>query len=207
MAARHLPVQDVVQQFTIDSTFTPTPQGVIIPSGTQVEFVNNSGSPVNITFNPNPPATPTLFTNITNLANGAPSTPQSPQLTNGSVNYTIGPVGGLANGPFAIQVGLSNQNGGPIYVQVLYTAGEGDSQPDPVAIPEGGTLEMISLDPHTYTVGWTKDPFVTPLNQVAQTGNVPHTANGAVGSYPYTLTLKNASQLGIGGGKVIIVSS
>jgi hypothetical protein len=115
------------------------------------------------------------------------------------VNYTVSVNGTNVGGPYSIQAGT-----GPIYVQVLYTAGQGDSSPDPVALPVAGTLEMVCLDPHAYNVGWNTQPFSTPLNLTAQTGNAAHTANVTAGTYTYTLTLKTTPLLGIGGGKVII---
>jgi len=202
--ARIMPKIESVEVITIDSTFTPSPQGVILSSGTPVEFVNNSGATINITFNANAPG-PKLFDNITNLLNQNTSAQQQPQAVNGSVNYTITAVGGSTYGPFAIQVG-----GGPLYVQITYTAGAGFSTPDPAVIPVGGTLEMVNLDPHSYGVGWGggNNPFSPALNQVGRAaGNSAHTSNVGAGTYTYTLTTDHNPAAGSGGGKIKVVSS
>jgi plastocyanin len=109
-AARVFPMGEAVQTITINSSFVASPQAIIYGLGTTVEFINNSGVAINITFVANPPG-PTLFSNITNLANGASSS-QGPINVSGSANYYVN-VGATNYGPYAIQVG-----NGSLWVQV-----------------------------------------------------------------------------------------
>ena len=121
------------------------------------------------------------------------------------MNYFITPAGGAAYGPFSIQVGT-----GPIYVQVTLGNGSGFSAPDQIAVPAGGALEMINMDPHEYGISWPgipTNPFNPYLTDVGGAGgNVLHTATAAAGSsYTYKITPKQPTPvLGIGGGRVII---
>jgi len=57
-AARHIPIADTVHTITIDSTFTPTPGGLIVQQGDTVNFQNNSNSAITIQFVPNPRGNP-----------------------------------------------------------------------------------------------------------------------------------------------------
>src|SRR5260370_18290990 len=78
-----------------------------------------------------------------------------------------------------------------MYVQATYDTAKSAAQctPDPVAIPPGGTLEMVSTD-YTYAVGWpTSDPFTPPLQWIyaGVANNIPHTANDSLADYSYTV--------------------
>src|SRR6202020_2261087 len=122
-AAHNLPYEQslTAQNIAIDSTFTPTPQGVIIGVGQPVTFTNNSGATISlIQFAANPPQPPsgpgpTLFTNITNLGNGQTSPEQTPNPGAGSVNYLITDANGTQYGPFAIQAGVAV----PLKIQMI----------------------------------------------------------------------------------------
>ncbi|MGA2966153.1 MAG: hypothetical protein ABSD64_08065 [Terriglobales bacterium] len=211
-AARHIPMEEVVQTISIDSTFTPTPQAVKVLTGTEIEFVNNSGSTINITFNPNPPGSPPpaaqlLFSPIGNISPGGSSTPQSPQSANGSTNYMVNMVGGASYGPFAIQVG-----NGPLYIQVNYSNNAASCNPGEVVIPVGGQLQMVNTDSNSYSVGWgpgITNPFNPALTSVGgQQGNAIHQATAGAGTYTYTATKTSTNEVpSSGGGKIIIKSS
>jgi len=207
MAARHIPEPEFLpsQTITIGTTFEPSPKGCIIaPPGTlSITFTNNSGAPISIQFETNPVyPNQIVFNNISNLANNTSNT-QQPQVANATVNYNV-IANGTSHGPYAIQVG-----NGPMYVQVTYdtTKSAGQCNPDPIAIPPGGTLEMVSTD-YTYEVAWpTSDPFTPPLQWIyaGVANNTPHTANNSVADYGYTVAkyppLKDA---GNGGGTIKI---
>lgn len=206
-AARHIPMEEVVQPISITASFVPTPQGVIVPSGTIVQFTNNSQSTVNIVFNPNPfnSTGPLLFSNISNLGPGATNS-QAPTAPNGSVNYFVNVVGGGSYGPFAIQVGT-----GVLFLQVTYQNSAGQCHPGEAALPMGGTLGAQSADSHSYqNITWTpKNPFTTNLSSIGPQ-LATYTANAAAGSYTYGLPVAASAAstaggilLG-GGGKVII---
>ena len=201
-AARHIPRAQVTQNINIDSTFTPSPQAVKIAPGTEVNFNNNSGTTINITFAPNPPG-PALFSNTPNLGPGTIDG-QMPQAANGSVNYYVNVVGGASYGPFAIQVG-----NGPLYIQATYTNNAGYCTPDPAVIPVAGALQMVNTDNHSYNVGWggVANPFSPALTTVGgQSGNIVHQSIAPAGTYTYSVT-KVGPMLGSGGGKIIIKSA
>jgi plastocyanin len=208
-AARHLPMNEVVQTITIDSTLTPTPQAVKVAPGTEIEFVNNSGDTINITFNANPPGSPppnaqVLFNNTANIGPGESDT-LTPLLSNGSTNYMVNVVGGSSYGPFAIQVG-----NGPLYVQVTYDSTNNVAMCDPgtVVIPVGGALQMINTDSNSYNIGWggITNPFNPALTTVGgNQGNSIHQGTASAGTYTYTAGKVSAGEVpGVGGGKVII---
>jgi hypothetical protein len=207
MAARHIPEPEFLpsQTITIGTTFEASPKGcTIAPPGTlSITFTNNSGAPISIQFETNPVyPNQIVFNNISNLANGTSNT-QQPQVANATVNYYV-TSGATSHGPYAIQVGI-----GPMYVQVTYdnAKGAGQCTPDPIAIPPGGTLEMVSTD-YTYSVGWpTSDPFTPPLQWIyaGVANNTPHTANNSVADYSYTVTKYPQLKLAGSGGGVIKV--
>jgi hypothetical protein len=206
-AARSIPFEHNVaaQPITIDSTFTPSPQGVIIAAGQPVSFKNNSGAEISlIHFQPNPPGLPpslppgpTLFADIPDFANGA--TDEQSSDVPGSVNYFITDENGKQHGPYSIQVG----NTVPLYIQVAASV----TAPDPAAIPKGGKLVMFSADTNSdsYTVLWRNgDPF-SPLLQSASSGmsnNAIRTGSLKVGEYAYTVVKQGVA--GPGGGHIII---
>ena len=209
-AARVFPMGEAVQTITINSSFVASPQAIIYGLGTTVEFINNSGVAINITFVANPPG-PTLFSNITNLANGASSS-QGPINVSGSANYYVN-VGATNYGPYAIQVG-----NGSLWVQVTSLDGVGQCVPAVAVIPVQGGLQMNSTDV-TYDVdceGVSGDPLSPVLQNVykGMSSNVMHTAKpGATGSFTYTVATQPPSKPrlsgvpGSGGGTVKIQSA
>jgi hypothetical protein len=181
---------------TINPGYVPTPQACKIAGSAQQEvtFTNNSGATIDIRFD-GIPVIGNVFSDITGLTDGNSSDPQLPQVANGTANYRVY-VGGVkqAGGPYAIQVG-----NGPMYIQVTNVATGPMTNPDPVAIPYGGTLEMLPGDAHTYGVSWKNnlDPFTPPITKVDST---PHTEQlSAIADYKYTVT-KTEIKFGTGNG-------
>lgn len=177
-----------------------------VSAGDTVTFSNSASStaPIVITFAANPPIVPTpppgapLFnvTTIT-LAPGANS-PQTVVPANGSVNYIVSVNGAQVGGPYAIQVGA-----GPLYVEITSMY----SQPDPIAVPAGGTLEIYSNDSNTYTIKWPAafNPFPTISEAKPGAGNnTPGTQVGPAQVYAYTFSVKLLQ--GNGGGTVKVLS-
>lgn len=201
MAARPIPMTETTWTVTIDNTFTPSRKAFIVALGDQVDFVNNSGASITIQFEPNPPG-PVVSADLS-APNGATAGFVAPN-TNASANYYIYSGGVQESGPYAIQVGT-----GPLYVQVSYSTVHlaGQCTPDPIALPYGGALEMISND-YNYTVTWPNgDPF-QGLNSigVGAPNNSPHTEKlSALLDYRYRVT-KTAQGIkegtGNGGGTV-----
>jgi hypothetical protein len=205
-AARHIPIADTVHTITIDSTFTPTPGGLIVQQGDTVNFQNNSNSAITIQFVPNPPGQP-VSGNITINANSSGGF-VAPNY-DASANYDIY-VGTTkeSDGPYAIQVG-----NGPIYVQVTWNValGVGQTNPSPVAVPLEGNLEIFSTDTTSYKASWpnTGDPFTlpSPLKEVVPgvANNLSYTATSGIAEYKFNLVKTTSSPVlgtGSGGGTV-----
>lgn len=158
------------------NTMTVSPAGKIIDGDDSITFTNNSqNATVNITFELNSPGA-TLFQPVSpnstpDIAPGGGSySPDGPLADNGSVNYYVTVVGGGTFGPYSIQAG-----DGPLYVSVT----GGNSTPDKVAFPQGGSLEMYSTD-IDYTVNWTN------------TGNpLPNPSPGLIAVYVGSSNSKN----------------
>lgn len=219
-AARNIPFENNVaaKNITIDSSFTPTPQGVILAVGQPVTFTNNSGALINsIQFPPNPLGPPlgdgpTLLTEITDLASGHTSPEQTPNAPNpapGSVNYFIFDEDGIQYGPYSIQVGSSV----PMVVQVAEVNGKVTYTPQVAAIPARGGLQMTGDNNYNVMWGAQGDPVSPSLLQIFRGGmkaNAIHTSAKPPNEYPYGATLipgrkvKGQSVGGGGGGKIII---
>jgi hypothetical protein len=205
-AARHIPIADTVYTITIDSTFTPTPGGLIVQQGDTVNFQNNSGSEITIQFVPNAPGQP-VSGNITINSNSSGGF-VAPNY-DASANYDIY-VGTTkeSGGPYVIQVG-----NGPIYVQATWNValGIGQTNPSPVAVPLQGTLEIFSTDTTSYKATWpnTGNPFTLPhpLTTVVPgvVNNVSYTATSAIAEYKFNLVKTTPDPkvgTGSGGGTV-----
>jgi len=200
------PAKEITIQL-VNNNYVPTPRACKIAGSEQqsVTFTNNSGAPVNITFEPNP-ITPTVFNDILNLANNSSSGPWPPQVADGTVNYFVNPVGGNSVEPYAIQVGI-----GPMKIQVVYNSALGLAKctPDPVAIPYAGTLEMDAGDSNSYSVTWKNniDPFA-PTNPLTTVDNTPHTEDvAALLTYTYTVQKTSPQEgTGNGGGRVKVTN-
>lgn len=203
-AARNIPFEEALkaQNIDIDSTFTPSPEGVIIGVGQPVTFTNNSGAEIaSIQFQPNPPKAPsgpgpTLFTEITNLANGATSAEQTPNPTVGAVNYLITDENGKEYGPFCIQAGTAI----PLKIQII----DAEIFPSTAAIPAGGNGAIYSDDTpcNQYPITWGSNPFTTatPTAACGFSNSAMRTAVNTTGTYRYTVPSDAAS----GGGKIVI---
>ncbi len=199
MAARHLPIPNVVsaQTITIGTNFEPSPKSCIISGAgpLSITFDNESGASISIQFiAPVYPANQVVFNNVNNLGNQQQNT-QAPQVANASVNYNV-VANGTTKGPYGIQVG-----NGPMYVGIT----NNNSAPDQIAVPQGGTLVMYSNDANTaYNIHWPNtNPF--PGLTVANYGvanNNSYTEVGPAQGYAYTFTLK--AMLGMGGGTIKI---
>ncbi len=200
-AARHLPIPETVWSISVDSSFTPTPKGIVVQQGDTVNFTNNSGSPIVIQFASNAPG----LAVSANLSVPAGSTVGfiAPNV-DAAANYFIFVSTVQKSGPWAIQVG-----NGRLYISVTYGTAQGKGQctPSPVCIPPGGNIEMYSTD-YAYTVSWlsvVSPPFTPPLTSIAAgvENNAVHTQTGASIDYAYTVTKVGAALTsGNGGGTV-----
>jgi len=193
-AARAIPVTATEWPVTIDNTFTPKPPAFIIEPGDSVKFINNSGSDINIQFDPTSQPAP-MFSNTPVIRNGQSYLVTSPNL-NGSELYAVYVGNNKQNGgPYAIQVGT-----GPLYIEVT----AGNTLPDPAVIPVNGTLRIIDNANNPWTVGWEKNsnpipnPFNPPLTTVGS-----HQVTAAAGQYDYVLS-SDEPILGNGGGTIIV---
>jgi hypothetical protein len=212
-AAPNLPVpENALPNITVDNTYTPTPQGIVVGQGDPVTFYNNSGVDILIEFQ----------TNVLDGQNQTPVyAPMNLPVSDGDSNGFTAPNANCAanyyiynadvtppavlSGPFVIQVGS-----GPMYVNVTQSNNVLVFTPDAVAVPLGnaasgaGYLEINSEIPNTVVpIYWaTTDPFNPGITesgppQPVQTGTAP-------GEYDYSNT---PSPVGLtGGGKVIIQS-
>jgi len=200
-AARHLPITETVWSISIDSSFTPSHQGIIVAYGDTVNFTNNSGVDISIQFASNAPGQ-SVGPNL-----GVPNTQTVGFIApnyDAAANYSI-LVGSIVQpgGPYAIQVG-----NGCMYISITSTT----STPDTVSIPIGGQVKMYSTDT-TYSIAWpgcpsTGGPFSSALNQVVSgaSNNTNRQENiGTATLYNYTITASPME--GNGGGKVKVVSS
>ncbi len=158
-----------------------------------VSFRNGAGFPVNIVMS-------NTLSSITNLLQGASSGAQGGSTPlNVTVSYTIWNhnTGLQVSGPYSIQFGI-----GPLPIAIT-----GDNtNPDPVAIPNGGQIQFTNNDSVTYTITWAMggqpanvwSPQPGTINQGLNTP--PQTAlAGANGqSVTYTITVKNTETRGGG---------
>jgi hypothetical protein len=181
-------------QISIPAGGVISPTTYIIANQQQVTFNNNSGSPVNITFEADAFGV-VVFNNISNLTT---STTQTPQVNNRTVNFNTD---GSTTYPYAIQVG-----NGPMYVNV----DAGECTPETVVIPLNGTIQMASSDGVTYSITWNTNngnpfPGLAHIYPVSNPQTKPYTATFPIGPYGYTIAVAKAT--GGGGGTVKIKST
>jgi hypothetical protein len=156
-----------------------SPAGVQIANGQSVQFNNNSGSPISITFSATAISNQTVFNDINNLASGASYT-EAPLVANITVNYNVS-MNNDVYGPFAIEVGTGQ-------LEISVTA----ATPTPRigAIPPNGEIQFNATD-HQCTITWqNSDPFTPALNDVyvGQANNQVGAENGNSGkNFNYTL--------------------
>jgi hypothetical protein len=129
---------DVVWDVPINDNASTPESGepdIVMASTDTLEFTNNAPYSVSIIFTT---TSGTVFNNIASLANGTNSAKQSPQKNNVTVNYTITNLSNNnASTPCGVQVGV-----GPLRINIL----AGNTNPDPVSIPEGGEIQFYPDD-------------------------------------------------------------
>lgn len=209
-AAPNLPMPEaaVTRTISIDDTFTPRPQGLIVNPGDTVNFQNNSGDDITIQFFANNPAAndpvPQVYPPMSLFVpNGNPNGPVGFQAPNcdAAANYGIYVGVDEESGPWAIQVGV-----GPMYVvltgSVLYNF-------PTVAVPLGNTaagMGKLDIGPNlpssSLGISFPTNPFNPPIT----TNDGPHSvkAGTSTGDYGYTVVVPNENP---GGGNVIIRST
>ena len=187
------------------TTLTVSPQGVILDLGQSVNFANSSSStaPVTIQFILNPPG-PALFGSppLSFTVDPGDTQTQTPSDDNGSANYKVSVNGSPVGSLYAIQNGASAAGGGPIYIQASASGNNVTTLPDPVAVPEGGTLEVIALDGDSYPITAPSGEFTPPLTESGE----EVTATGSTGTYSYSISPAGPGA-GPGGGKIVIVTT
>ncbi len=161
------------------------PQGQANPAtckidfGQNVDFSNNSGSTISITFAPTAIHHYKVFDDIPSLASGSNYT-ELPLVDRITVNYNVS-MGGQTYGPFAIEVGT-----GPLEISVTNI----NPTPGTGSIPPNGEVLFDSTDV-TYDVSWQpQDPFTPPITKVyvGVSNNQVGQENGNLGDFYYTLT-------------------
>lgn len=199
-AAPNLPMPDaaVTRTISIDDTFTPTPQGLIVNPGDTVMFQNNSGVEITIQFAPNY-TSPALSSNL-DIPDGDEAGFVAPA-TAAAANYGIYVGATQESGPWAIQVGA-----GPMYVVLT---GSGTCNFPTVAVPLGNILTgfgKLSIGPNATSgslgIGFQTNPFNPPIT--TNDGSHPVKAGTDPGSYSYTVVDPDNNP---GPGKVIIRSA
>ncbi|MGD0212085.1 MAG: hypothetical protein ABSB87_02560 [Terriglobales bacterium] len=184
-AAPNLPISDVIRNITVDDTFTPTPQGIVVNHGDTVTFYNNSGVDIVIEFQTNNPGQPVYPSMNLEVDDGDSNSFTAPNY-DCAANYYIYNGTNLV-GPFVIQVGA-----GPMYVAVTQSGTTVTYTPQTVAVPLGSILppglgKLEVRGPSTsLPVDWTNgnDPFNPPIQT---TDGVSHPVNSSAtdGGYTY----------------------
>ena len=180
-----------------------SPAGVQIADNQSVQFSNNSGSPISITFSATAISNQTVFNDINNLASGANYT-EAPLVGGITVNYNVS-MNNQVYGPFAIEVGT-----GPLEISVTAAT------PTPLvgAIPPNGEIQFSATD-QKCTITWQdSDPFTPALNEVyvGQANNPVGAENGNTAKdFGYTLApsaaaVQTAMLHPLGGGGTIKVT-
>src|SRR5258708_6361441 len=189
------------QQININSQGA-NPAGVQIDNTQPVQFNNNSGSPISITFANSAITNQRVFNDIANIPAGQSST-ESPLLSNITVNYTV-TINGSSFEPCAIEVGSGA-------FQINGTGGT----PNPLVavIPPNGQIQFNSTD-QNWPINWkdNHDPFIPLLTEVyvGQANNIVGTEHGSSAkNFPYTLGTSapppKGHRVGTGGGGTIKV--
>jgi hypothetical protein len=194
--ARYLDPEPQVQPqlVNINSQGMASPAGVSIANGQPVQFNNNSGTTISITFANTAVSNQRVFNDIASLGPGQ-STTESPLINDKTVNYTLS-IG--TNGPFAIEVGV-----GPMEISVT------SELPNPLVavIPPNGEVQFTATD-NQCDIHWenNNDPFNPPLNTVyvGQSNNqIGQEQGNSAANFGYTLgdiVADEAGGDGVGGG-------
>jgi hypothetical protein len=182
-AAPNLPLSDAITwDITIDDTYNPSRQGIVVNQGDQINFENESGVDIIIEFQPNvyrgqnqTPVYPPMNLSVSNGGSNSFTAPNANCAANYYIyNADVTPPAQLS-GPFAIQVGT-----GTIYVTVGGTVSNPTYSPESVAVPLGsslppgaGNLQMNTGASSSFGITWknNNDPFTPPI---AQTDGSPH---------------------------------
>lgn len=178
-----------LQTIAIDSSGQANPTDITLTGGLSdtLEFTNLYRAAVGITFIC---ADGPVFADIATIQPGKTSTQQSPQKSQITTNFNIVPVGGVAQGPYGIQVGIGTPaNPAPMLIPI--TTGNPPSDLATISIPQGGWIQF-DLDDE-YTIAWTpSNVFGTPdpPNTIGPDLTQAYQAqvNNAVNSVSYTLT-------------------
>jgi len=205
-AAPNLPMSEtVIRNITIDDTFTPTPQGIVVNQGDTINFTNNSGVDIVIEFQTNSPGQPVYPPMNLEIDDGDSNGFTAPNY-DCAANYYIYNGTNLV-GPFVIQVGA-----GPMYVVVTQSGTTVTYAPQTVAVPLGsilppglGKLEMQG--PSTsLPVAWknNSDPFNPPIQA---TDGVSHPVNSSATDGGYTYFAGPSPIENPTGGRVIVQGS
>jgi hypothetical protein len=190
------------QQVNINSQGNASPPGVKINNAQPVQFNNNSGSAISISFL-NTAITGQRVFNDLNIAAGQNVT-ESPLVSDITVNYNLN-IGGNSYGPYAIEVGT-----GPLQISVT----NGYPNPSTAVIPPNGEIQFAATDTQC-SISWgSNDPFTPPLNTVyvGQSNNPVGSEQGNSGrNFPYTLNTTGpvavkANRVMAGGGGTIKVT-
>lgn len=191
-AAPNLPMSETVtRNIAIGTTYTPSPQGIVVNEGDSINFQNNSGVDIIIEFLTNAdgePVYPPMSLQVSNGGSNSFTAPSYDAAANYNIyNNDVTPPTYLS-GPFVIQVGS-----GPMFVSISGSYSNPSYNPPTVAVPRGsilppglGNLQMNSDVPNTdFGIGWTNnsDPFNPGIGS---TDGTPHPVNPSASLGPYT---------------------
>ena len=171
-AAPNLPLSEsITWDITIDDTYTPSRQGIVVSQGDQINFENESGVDIIIAFQTNgngQAVYPAMNLSVPNNGSNGFAAPNANCAANYYIyNSDVTPPA-LLSGPFAIQVGT-----GPMFVTVGGSVTNPTYNPETVAVPLGTSLPPgtgnLQMNTATTTFGITwknnNDPFTPPITQ------------------------------------------
>ncbi len=207
-AAPNLPLSDsITWDITIDDTYTPSRQGIVVSPGDQINFENQSGVDIIIEFQTNGTGQqvyPAMSLEVGNGGSSSFTVPNADCAGNYYIyNDDVTPPA-LLSGPFVIQVGA-----GPMFVTVAGTFNNPTYNPSTVAVPLGtslppgaGNLQMNATSA-TFGITWqnNNDPFTPAINS---TDGTPHAVASLSALATYTYYGGPLANDNPAGGKIII---
>jgi len=208
-AAPNLPLSAAeTWDITIDSTYTPSRQGIIVNQGDQINFENESGVDIIIEFQTNGSGQqvyPPMNLPVSNGGSNGFTAPNANCAGNYYIyNSDVTPPAQLS-GPFAIQVGT-----GAMIVTVSGSFTSPNYSPETVAVLLGASLALSgNLQLYTssavFAISWLKsdDPFTPPITQ---TDGSSHTVTPGSDLTTYTYYGGPNPNENPAGGKVIVQS-
>jgi hypothetical protein len=214
-AAPNLPLSEsITWDITIDDTYTPSRQGIVVSQGDQINFENESGVDIIIEFQPNvlngqnqTPVYPPMSLSVSNGGSNSFTAPNANCAANYYIyNADVTPPAQLS-GPFVIQVGT-----GTMYVTVAGTVTNPTYSPQTVAVPLGtslppgaGKLQMNPGPSSSFGITWlnNNDPCTPPITQ---TDGTPHGVAQTSALATYTYYVGPAPVENPAGGRVIVQS-